>query len=270
MKHLRPRRGLGQSFLTYEPVADQLVAGLELRPEDTVLEIGPGKGILTRRLLEQAGRVIAVDIDERLIDGLRLELGATPHLTLIHADFLGFGLSDFRHLKVIGNLPYCLSSQMLFHLLDQLESWDTAVLTTQREFAQRLLALPGTRAYGAITVFFDRLMHREKLFSIEPWCFKPRPDVVSTSFRLARRESPLYEVYDGDTFRRVVKACFVQRRKTLANNLVAGLGISRISVWDILNRAEVSGAVRAETLTGLEFQRLARAWAAVQAASSSR
>jgi 16S rRNA (adenine1518-N6/adenine1519-N6)-dimethyltransferase len=256
VKHLRPRRAFGQSFLTYEPVADELVAALGVCPGDAVLEVGPGKGMLTRRLVTLAGKVIAVEIDERLAGGLRTELGGYANLEVVYADFMNFDLRQFRHLKVLGNLPYNLSSQILFKLLESLQAWDVAILTTQREFAYRVVAVPGSKAYGALSVFFDRFTIRERLFNIRPECFKPRPDVVSTSFRLTRREQPLYSVPDEALFRRVVKACFAQRRKTIANNLVAGLNLTRQAVVTYLNQAGVEPAARAETLSGEQFKRL--------------
>lgn len=271
MRHLYPRRGLGQSFLTYEPVADALVEALGPSSTDTVLEVGPGKGMLTRRLVAMAGRVVAVEIDERLAEGLRSELasaapvgqpGGCGNLEVVQADFMKFDLEPFRHLKVLGNLPYNLSSQILFKLLESLQSWDIAVLTTQREFAYRVVAVPGSKAYGALSVFFDRLTIRERLFNIEPQSFKPRPDVVSTSIRLTRREQPLYAVPDEAVFRRVVKACFAQRRKTIANNLVAGLKLTREAVVTYLKQAGIEPAARAESLTGEQFKRLADALAA--------
>lgn len=272
MRHLYPRRGLGQSFLTYEPVADALVEALGICPSDTVLEVGPGKGMLTRRLVAPAGRVVAVEIDERLAEGLRTELGACGNLEVVHADFMKFDLGALapaapvgqcRHLKVLGNLPYNLSSQILFKLLESLDAWDVAVLTTQREFAYRVVAVPGSKAYGALSVFFDRLTLRERLFNIPPESFKPRPNVVSTSFRLTRREQPLYAVPDEALFRRVVKACFVQRRKTIANNLVAGLELTREAVVTHLERAGIDPSARAETLSGEQFKRLADSLGAV-------
>jgi len=256
LKHLRPRRALGQSFLTYEPVADALVAALCPGPADTVLEVGPGKGMLTRRLVASAGKVMAVEIDERLVNGLRVELSGSGNLEVIHADFMSFDIGGFRHLKVLGNLPYNLSSQMLFKLLDFVDTWDVAVLTTQREFAYRVAAAPGSKAYGALSVFFDRLTIRERLFNIGPERFKPRPDVVSTSFRLTRREQPLYAVPDEALFRRVVKVCFAQRRKTIANNLVAGLGLTRDAAVAHLKQAEIDPTARAETLGGEQFRKL--------------
>ena len=259
MRHLYPRRALGQSFLTYEPVADALVEALGPCTTDTVLEVGPGKGMLTRRLVTMAGRVVAVEIDERLAEGLRSELGGCGNLEVVQADFMKFDLGPFRHLKVLGNLPYNLSSQILFKLLESLQAWDVAVLTTQREFAYRVVAVPGSKAYGALSVFFDRLTVRERLFNIPPESFKPRPDVVSTSLRLTRREQPLYAVPDEALFRRVVKACFAQRRKTIANNLVAGLTLTREEAVAHLKQAGIDPTARAETLSGEQFKRLADA-----------
>jgi 16S rRNA (adenine1518-N6/adenine1519-N6)-dimethyltransferase len=238
-------------------VADALVEALGICQADTVLEVGPGKGMLTKRLVAMADRVVAVEIDERLAEGLRTELGARGNLEVVQADFMKFDLEPFRHLKVLGNLPYNLSSQILFKLLESLHAWDVAVLTTQREFAYRVVAVPGSKAYGALSVFFDRLTVRERLFNIEPECFKPRPDVVSTSIRLTRRDQPLYSVPDEALFRRMVKVCFAQRRKTIANNLVAGLGLERDAAVTFLRQSGIDPAARAETLTGEQFRRLA-------------
>jgi 16S rRNA (adenine1518-N6/adenine1519-N6)-dimethyltransferase len=262
MKHLRPRRSLGQSFLTYEPVADALVEALCLGPADTVLEVGPGKGILTKRLLPSAGRVIAVELDERLAGGLRVELSGKGNLEVVHSDFMDFDLDGFQHLKILGNLPYNLSSQMLFKLLDSAGTWDVAVLTTQREFAYRVVAVPGSKAYGALSVFFERFFIRERLFNIGPERFKPRPDVVSTAFRLTRREQPLYAVPDEALFRRVVKACFAQRRKIIVNNLVAGLGITRETAAGALVESGIESTARAEAVGGIQFRKLVGALAA--------
>jgi 16S rRNA (adenine1518-N6/adenine1519-N6)-dimethyltransferase len=189
--------------------------------------------------------------------GLRTELGGDAKLELAHADFMEYDLGGLSDVLVLGNLPYCVSSQMLFRLFDWVQAWRRAVLTTQREFAARVLAEPGTKGYGALTVFFERLATRERLFNVPARRFKPVPDVVSTAFRLVRRERPLYPVADEQVFRRVVKACFCQRRKTLANNLVAGLGISKPAAVELARAAGVSPDCRAETLTGEMFAGLA-------------
>lgn len=272
MRHLYPRRGLGQSFLTRESVADSLVEALSPGPSDIVLEVGPGKGVLTRRLVNRVGRVVAVEIDERLVEGLRVEMGGFGNLEVVKADFMRYDLGSLlpaapdgqcRRLKVLGNLPYNLSSQILFKLLESIHAWDVAVLTTQREFASRVVAAPGSKAYGALSVFFARLTLRERLFNIEPDSFKPQPDVVSTAFRLDRREQPLYPVPDEASFRRVVKVCFAQRRKTIANNLVAGLKLTREAAVVCLKQAGIEPSARAETLDGEQFRELADALGAV-------
>lgn len=260
MRHIRPRKGLGQAFLTHEQTADDIVDSLGCGRADTVLEIGPGKGILTRRLLQRAGRVIAVELDERLAAGLRTEL-ADERLEVAHADFLEFDLAPYRDLKVIGNLPYNVSSQMLFRLLDRPAAWRVGVFTTQREFALRVLAEPGGRDYGAVSVFFARLCARERLFNIEPAAFKPRPDVVSTVFRLTRLARPLFEVADEARFRQVVKASFAQRRKMIANSLTSLGGLDRAGAVAALERAGLDPAARAETLAPVQFRALADALA---------
>ncbi len=258
MKHLRPRRWLGQSFLTHEAIADDIVSCLSCGSSDTVLEIGPGKGILTRRLLQRAGRVIAVEIDERLAAGLAAEL-QSDRLSIVHGDFLTFDITAYRDLRIIGNLPYNLAAPMLFRLLESLESWRVGVFTTQREFALRILAEPGTRDYGPAAVFFSRVCGRERLFNIEPTAFKPQPEVVSTVFRLTRLANPVFDVADEKLFRRVVKAAFAHRRKMVSNSLMSLPGFDRGKILKALEKAEIDPTARAECLKPVQFELLARA-----------
>jgi 16S rRNA (adenine1518-N6/adenine1519-N6)-dimethyltransferase len=242
MKHIRPIKSFGQSFLTYEPAADRIVEALRLAPEDEVIEIGPGKGVLTCRLVERCRKVTAVEIDGRLVEHLRSELGCSSNLEVVHQDFLGFDISGFRDAVVCGNLPYNVSSQILFRLLDNLPGWKRGVFTLQREFATRLLAVPGNKDYGAVTVLFEFWTERQRLFNLEPDCFKPSPDVMSTVIGIQRRDRPLYTVRDVESFKRVVKSAFAQRRKTLGNNLRnAGFqteGIEPATGIDLKRRAE--------------------------------
>ena len=259
MERFRARRSLGQSFLSSKQVADDIVASLDPGQADTVLEVGPGKGVLTARLLARACRVIAVELDPRLVRHLAERFSGQPGLDLVEQDFLEYDLGRHRGLKVIGNLPYNISSQVLFRLLDSLPAWDRAVLTTQREFATRVLAAPGSKSYAALTVFFERLCTREKLFNIAARDFKPHPAVVSTAFRLERRDRPLFPVDDEGRFRRVVKAAFAQRRKTIANNLTAALGFSKDRCRAVLASCGVPERTRAEMLSPADFDRLYRA-----------
>jgi 16S rRNA (adenine1518-N6/adenine1519-N6)-dimethyltransferase len=212
--------------------------------------------VLTKRLVGRAGHVTVVELDERLARALADDCGGAG-LEVVHGDFMTYDLAPHRDLLVLGNLPYNLSSQMLFRLLDHPGAWCRAVLTTQREFAQRLLAEPGGKEYAALTVFFDRLTIRQRLFNIPASCFKPRPDVVSTAFRLERRLEPAYPIEDEMTFRRVVKCCFLQRRKTVANNLSSQLGLTRGRATELLVEANIDPGIRAEMLSGQAFARLA-------------
>lgn len=229
------------------------MSALGLTTDDTVLEVGPGKGILTERLVERAGRVIAVELDERLVRLLSQRFG--ERCTVVHQDILEFPLCFSTPVKVMGNLPYNISSQVLFRLLEHTGSWTNAVLTCQREFAARVLALPGNKDYGAVSVFTELECERERLFNIPAWQFKPRPDIVSTAFRLVRRAAPLFRVDDSEGFRSFVKSGFRQRRKTLANNLVAA-GLSRSGSGQALVECGLDPRVRAESLSVFQFREL--------------
>jgi 16S rRNA (adenine1518-N6/adenine1519-N6)-dimethyltransferase len=257
MKHIRPIKSFGQSFLTYEPAADRIVEALQLSQDDEVLEIGPGKGVLTSRLIGRCRKLTAVEVDGRLVELLRSEFAEQANLDLVHQDILGFDFSRFRDIVVCGNLPYNISSQILFRLLDSLASWKRGVFTLQREFATRLLAEPGNKDYGAVTVLFELWTERQKLFNLEPGCFKPSPDVMSTVIGIRRRGEPLCVLSDAVLFRRVVKAAFAQRRKTLGNNLHSGLELDRARLAWVEQASGIDLRRRAETLSVLEFALLA-------------
>lgn len=252
-KHPRAKKkSLGQVFLAYAPAARALVSALDLQPDDWVLEIGPGRGALTRRLLETGCRVTAVEIDVQLADRLRCQL-QSEKLEIVTADFMEFDLSGFSKVKVVGNLPYNLSSQIILRLVESPSAWQVAVLTTQREFARRVLAAPGSKAYGALSVFCSVRVTGERVLNLPPEWFRPKPAVVSTAFRLKVREHPLFQPRDNDWFRRVVRAAFCQRRKTLVNSLSVGLGMDKHTVARVLLDVDIDPETRAETLTPEQF-----------------
>ncbi len=255
---LRPRKSLGQAFLVSSRTAHALVAALAAGPSDTVLEIGPGKGALTFRLAGRVRRLVAVELDARLVRRLRQLLD--PTVEVVEADFLKYDLSTLGQARVIGNLPYNISSQILFRLLDNTRYWTTAVLTTQREFAARVLAGAGSRDYAPLSVFVEMVCNREKLFDIPPKCFRPSPKVVSTALRLSVRESPRYMPDDTRLFRHVVKSAFAHRRKTLANNIAAGLGLSKDEAVGLLARAGIEPEARAEQVDLAGFAALYEAF----------
>ena len=256
MKPFRPRRSLGQSFLRHKPTADDLIAALDLAPGDEVLEVGPGRGMLTQRIVGKCRRVVAIEIDARLVEMLAEEFGPREDLELIRADFLEHELSQYRDVKVLGNLPYKSSSQILVRLLESAPAWRLAVLTTQREFAERILAGPGTKAYGALSVMAERICRRERLFNIRAERFRPTPEVMSTAFRLVRRASLLYRPDDPALFRRLVRSSFAHRRKMLANNLSVEFGLAREEAEHLLAAADIGTRLRAEAVEFAGFVRL--------------
>lgn len=231
-----------------------MVESLDLNPEDTVLEIGPGHGVLTGRMAGQVRRLVVVEFDRFLARKLVRKFGTL--VEVVEEDFLRFDFAALGSIKVIGNLPYNISSQVLFRLLDSGGNWTVAVLTTQREFGARVLAHPGSRDYAALSVFTDLVCTRERLFNVPADCFRPRPKVVSTAIRLKRRESPAFEPDEPELFRRVVKACFCQKRKMLVNNLTCGLALAKSEALSLIEAAGIAATGRAEQLSTKDFGRL--------------
>jgi len=248
----RPRKRLGQIFIRSEKVRDRLVRALDPTPRDTVLEIGAGGGFLTRQLARSVGRVFAVEFDGRLIPTLETARDEFSNISIINEDILKVDLSAFGPLKIFGNIPYSLSTPILFRLLRYRDSWTSAVLTLQKEFARRLCGRPGTRAYGSITVVFDLFTRRKLLFLLPPSLFSPRPRVSSALVRIDRVDAPRLPGNE-DFFFRVVRASFGQRRKTLANNLGRGFGLAKPDLAGIQTATGIDLGRRAETLSVEEF-----------------
>jgi 16S rRNA (adenine1518-N6/adenine1519-N6)-dimethyltransferase len=253
-----PRKALGQHFLVDPNIVRKILVAAEVRPDETVLEIGPGLGALTRPLCEAAMRVIAVEIDDRLVAHLQQTLHDCPNLDLRHGDALNVGWGDLPDRTVlVANLPYYISSPLLFAALEQHRRWNRMVVMLQREVARRLVAPPGTREYGILSVLARYRTDARSLFHVSPDCFRPRPDVGSTVVRFLSRERPAADVADETLFVRVVRAAFAHRRKTLLNSL-RDEGFSRDIVAD-LAEAGIEPSRRAETLALEEFARLADA-----------
>ncbi|MGQ9707291.1 MAG: 16S rRNA (adenine(1518)-N(6)/adenine(1519)-N(6))-dimethyltransferase RsmA [bacterium] len=256
---LKPIKSLGQSFLTYEPFADVLIDALELKDDDTVLEIGPGKGILTRRLVKKCHTVIAVEIDIRLVRLLEKQMGQWSNLKIVHQDFRKFDINQFKGLKIIGNLPYNISSDVLYKLLTDTDSWQRAILTTQREFAERLFAQPGTKGYGVITLLCKNLCQTRRLFNIPSRFFKPIPKVTSTAFALIRLPRSEVTISDQVWFLKLLRAGFSpQPRKKLVNNLALNLGIDKEKLNRIFIELNLPIDSRARDFTLKQFALLAQ------------
>jgi len=265
--HIRPNKHYGQSFLIDDAMFLKIVAAGRLQPGDTVVEIGAGLGVMTGLIADVAAQVFAVEVDPNLIDVLRENLRGKDNVAIVHQDILHVDFSEIStsapagKLKVMGNIPYNITSEILFHLLEHRESIQTAVLLMQQEVAERLTAEPGTKAYGIPTVILSMYADLEALFSLSNRCFYPVPAVRSAVIRLAFRAEPRCPLRDEAFFRRLVRASFARRRKTLLNNLKAFRKIEKTpeEISALLAGLNIDGTRRAETLTLAEFAALADA-----------
>lgn len=249
------RKRFGQNFLHDPQVIEHIVAAINPQHGDALLEIGPGRGALTRPLLEIHGRLDAIEIDRDLAAALQQELGGRG-LTLHESDALKFdfaALADERgqKLRVIGNLPYNVSTPLLFHLLESRSSIDDLHIMLQREVIERICASPGSHEYGRLTVMLAPWVVAEHLFDVGPGAFRPAPQVWSAVARLVVREAPAFPV--DARFARVVAAAFSQRRKTLRN------GLRNLLDADTISACGIDPGARPETLSPADFGVLAAA-----------
>ena len=262
--NLKPKKHLGQNFLLSQALADTIVARADLTAQDQVLEIGAGLGAITIPAARQAARLVAVDKDAQLLDLLRTEL-AVQHLDnvqLVNQDILTvdfkafFGTGKSRGV-VIGNLPYNLSSQIVVHLMTARVHINRALLMLQKEMAQRLIAPPGNRDYGRLSVMLQYCADVAVVAEAPANLFYPRPKVDSQVIRVVFKEQIVTPADDEQMLSRVVKAGFSQRRKTLRNAMAGSIlqaDHTRVETW--LARANIDSRRRAETLTVEEFVRL--------------
>lgn len=259
----RPRKRLGQNFLVHERVIDSILRLLELSPQDEILEIGPGLGFLTRRLVERAAKVWAVEVDSFLVDWLqRSSLRNHPALKLIHADILKVRLDETlpRHkIKLVANLPYSISTPVLFRLFDWRERFASMVLMVQKEVADRIASGPGSKAYGTLSVWCQVHGRITDKVPVAPEAFYPRPRVRSTVLKIELFPEPLVPIKEIAHLRGLVRSAFGQRRKTLANALTSRLKRSRAEVEGFLRTEGVDPGRRGETLRVEEFIHLAQA-----------
>ncbi|MGH2356767.1 MAG: 16S rRNA (adenine(1518)-N(6)/adenine(1519)-N(6))-dimethyltransferase RsmA [Candidatus Limnocylindria bacterium] len=257
---LRPRKSLSQNFLTDAGALDDIVAAAELAPGDRVVEIGPGLGVLTRRLLAAGASVLAVELDARLAAYLRRELGSDHRFELIEADALDihprecFPAQDF---KLVANIPYHITSPLLHAFLEGERPPTLAVLLVQAEVAERVAAPPGQMSY--LSVFVQNVASAEVVRRVPAAAFEPAPAVDSAILRLRRRPDPAVPPGDGrEPFYRVVQAGFRQRRKQVHNGLARELPVSRDDVLGALAACGVDPERRPQTLTVDEWASVTR------------
>ena len=256
-------KALGQNFLINPSVCPRM-AEAAVRDDNTgVIEIGPGIGVLTNELCLRAKKVVAVELDERLLPVLSETLAEYENLKVIHADAMELDLNrlikeEFQGMEVVvcANLPYYITSPIIMKLLEDHLPIRSITVMVQKEAAQRLSARPGTRDSSAITVAVSYYADTEMLFGVSSGSFMPAPKVDSAVIQLTLREPPR-RPKDEETLFRVIKAAFAQRRKTVLNSLSSSLGIDKSAVSDILLKAEVDPTARAERLTLDDFIRIA-------------
>lgn len=254
---LRAKKSWGQCFLHDPSVVKKIVESSGIGREDTVVEIGAGLGAMTRVVASEARQVIAIERDRDLVDVLRKELSDASNVEIVAANALTYDFTSLpRRPVVVGNLPYNISSPLLFHLLAQASSIVSATLMFQQEVAERIVARPGTKAYGVPSVFCRQVATAEKCFWVSRQSFTPRPRVDSTVIRLEMRAAPLSAV-NGDRFQQVVRAAFGARRKTLRKALTRQFPVEAVDL--ALEQIAMDGRRRGETLDVLEFSQLSDA-----------
>ena len=256
MNH-RPRKRFGQNFLHDTGVIRRIIASIAPKPGDRLVEIGPGQGAITRELLSAVGRLDAVELDRDLIKPLASLCSPLGELRIHNADALKFDfctLADVENtLRIVGNLPYNISTPILFHLLDQAPCVKDMHFMLQREVVERMAAEPGSKTYGRLSVMLQARCEVIPLFDIGPGAFTPAPKVDSAFVRLTPHRTAVYQIDDYPLFQRLVTAAFSQRRKTLRNALR-----NLMTEAEIMAAGQVPG-IRAEQLSVAEFAALANA-----------
>jgi 16S rRNA (adenine1518-N6/adenine1519-N6)-dimethyltransferase len=254
----RPKKSFGQHFLHDSRYIDRIVSAMAPRATDFVLEIGPGEGALTLPLLTAAGKLTAIELDTDLIPALQARAASVGELQIIHADVLKVDFTALaqRHgvdrLRIAGNLPYYISSPILFHCVEHFGAIADMHFMLQKEVVERMAAEPGSKVYGRLSVMLQLACRVEPLFTVPPEAFRPPPKVESAVVRLVPlAPQDRHDADAGDVYT-VVKAAFAQRRKTLNNAL------KQLMDTDAIRRAGVEPGARAETLAPEDFVRLAK------------
>ena len=257
---LRADKSLGQNFLQDPFALEKIVAAAEVQPTDTVLEAGPGLGSLTRYLAASAKEVIAVELDEKLLAPLEAVVAAYPNVRVIHGDILKLSpaeLIDADDYLVVANIPYYITSAIIRHLLEGPRRPRRIILTIQKEVAERICALPGDLSLLALSV---QIYGKPRVAArIPAEAFFPAPKVDSAILSIEIYSQPLIRTDVLNTFFKLIKAGFGQKRKTLRNSLSAGLHIAPVSAEELLVRVNIDPKRRAETLSIKEWERLCEA-----------
>ena len=259
--YIKPKKRLGQNFLIDKNIQRKIISSCGLSKEDIVLEIGSGMGDLTQLLAITAKKVYALEVDHRLFPLLEQKLSSHANFQLIKASILQFDINKFllnnppgQKIKVIGNIPYYISSPIIEHLIQYRANIDSVFMTVQKEFGRRVNAAAGSKEYGSFSCFVQYYALSRIVFEIKKGSFRPVPKVDSCFLSLKFRQKPPVKVSDEGRFFELIRAAFNQRRKTLRNSL-AGF-ITSSSLEEFLDQQGIDRNVRAERLSLEEFARL--------------
>jgi 16S rRNA (adenine1518-N6/adenine1519-N6)-dimethyltransferase len=257
------KRSLGQNFLVDPNLQRKIVDAIDPGPDDVVLEIGPGQGALTRHLARRAGRLVLVELDDDLARNLQREFASAGHVEVIHRDILALDLGEVTELpdrlKVIGNIPYNLTTPIIFHLLERRPRPAEIVLMIQREVADRILSPPGGKVYGALAVGVQTVADTERVLNVGRRAFRPVPDVESTVIRIRPHAPPRLEPELEASVRTLTRAAFGQRRKQFQRILRDAFGLTPERVEALARDTAIDPRARPETLAPEAFIRVARA-----------
>lgn len=262
---IKMSKKLGQNFLIKRGIVDEIVKAADLQEGEPVLEIGPGIGTLTQGLAQSGAHVTAIELDTRLLEVLDTTLAQYSNVTIVHGDVLKLDVPSIMNnepFKVVANLPYYITTPIIMSLLESRLPIERLVVMVQKEVALRMVAKPGTKDYGALSVAVQYYTKPDIVLDVPPKSFLPAPAVTSSVIRCVLRDQPPVDVIDEKLFFRVVKAGFAQRRKTFANTMKT-TGLSKDRIEELLAKANIDGQRRGETFTLQEFADVANAWAAL-------
>lgn len=262
---IKMSKKLGQNFLIKRGIVDEIVKAADLQEGEPVLEIGPGIGTLTQGLAQSGANVTAIELDTRLLEVLDTTLAQYSNVTIVHGDVLKLDVPSIMNnepFKVVANLPYYITTPIIMSLLESRLPIERLVVMVQKEVALRMVAKPGTKDYGALSVAVQYYTKPDIVLDVPPKSFLPAPAVTSSVIRCVLRDKPPVDVVDEKLYFRVVKAGFAQRRKTFANTMKT-TGLSKDRIEELLAKANIDGQRRGETFTLQEFADVANAWAAL-------
>lgn len=260
---IKMSKKLGQNFLIKRGIVDEIVHAAELTVGEPVLEVGPGIGTLTQGLAQSGADVTAIELDRRLLEVLDTTLASYDNVRIIHGDVLKLDvptIMNHKPFKVVANLPYYITTPIIMSLLESKLPIERLVVMVQKEVALRMVAKPGTKDYGALSVAVQYYTEPDIVLDVPPKSFLPAPAVTSSVIRCVLRDKPSVDVIDEKLFFRVVKAGFAQRRKTFSNTMKT-TGLTRDRIEELLAKANIDGQRRGETFTLQEFADVANAWA---------